>query len=90
MVKKISLLFLAMFFMVPSLLCAEEAFEEETFYGAPGFNPHRKYFNQAFNERVDPYNGNLILTYTDIYLPGDGGLDLKLQRTYNSKSYDDP
>lgn len=86
MVKKTLLLFLAISLM-PSLLvsAAEEVFEEETFYGTRGFNPHRKYVNRAFNEHVDPYTGNLLLTYTDIYLPGDGGLDLKIQRTYNSK-----
>jgi len=85
MLRKLFFLFFAMVFLLPPLVCAEDAYVEETFYDAPGFNPHRKYFNQAFNERVDPYNGNLILTYTDIYLPGDGGLDLRLQRTYNSK-----
>lgn len=57
------------------------------FFDDPGFNPHREYFNQAFNEHIDPFTGNLILTYTDIFLPGNGGLDLKIQRIYNSKIY---
>ena len=85
MIRKIFFCILAMVLIFPVLASAEDTYEEETFYSAPGFNPHRGYFNQAFNERVDPYSGNVLLTYTDIYVPGDGGLDLKLQRTYNSK-----
>lgn len=36
--------------------------------------------------------GNLLLTFTDLVLPGNAGFDLKIQRTYNSKifpNYDD-
>src|SRR3972149_1340028 len=33
------------------------------------------------------FSGNLMLSYTDIILPGNGGLDLKIQRTYNSKIF---
>ncbi len=86
MLKKRLVLFLAISLVSPQLVfAADDVFEEETFYGAPGFSPHRKYVNRTSNEHVDPYTGNILLTYTDIYLPGDGGLDLKIQRTYNSK-----
>ena len=35
-------------------------------------------------ERVDPFSGNLSIVQTDIELPGNGGLDLKLMRFYDS------
>lgn len=35
-------------------------------------------------EQVDPFSGILTLAHTDIHLPGNGGLDLNLVRTYNS------
>ena len=57
----------------------------DQFYENPGFNPHREYVNQAPNEHIDPFTGNLTLSYTDLFLPGYGGLDLKIQRVYNSK-----
>ena len=38
-------------------------------------------------EHIDPLNGNLLLAYTDLSLPGNAGFDLKIQRTYNSKIF---
>ncbi|MCL5884417.1 MAG: hypothetical protein M1377_03570 [Deltaproteobacteria bacterium] len=38
----------------------------------------------ALTENVDPYSGNLSLVHTDIFLPGNSGLDLKIMRVYNS------
>ncbi|SHJ18754.1 delta-60 repeat domain-containing protein [Malonomonas rubra DSM 5091] len=35
-------------------------------------------------ERVDPFSGNLSIVHTDIELPGNGGLDLKIMRYYDS------
>ena len=40
---------------------------------------------QQVSESIDPFTGNLNLLHTDIILPGDGGLDLKIQRAYNSR-----
>lgn len=36
------------------------------------------------DERVDPHLGSLRLTYVDMVLPGNGGLDIVVQRTYDS------
>lgn len=38
----------------------------------------------TFTENVNPYSGNLTLVHTDIILPGNSGLDLKIMRVYNS------
>ena len=35
-------------------------------------------------EQIDPFSGILTLVHTDLHLPGNGGLDLNLIRTYNS------
>ena len=50
-----------------------------------GFKPNREYFSQLPYEHIDPLTGNLLLTFTDLVLPGNAGFDLRIQRTYNSK-----
>src|SRR5262245_4034725 len=55
-----------------------------THFDGPGCYPGRDYVNQSFAEHVDPFNGNLELHYVDFFLPGNGGFDLKVQRSYNS------
>ncbi|WP_298269791.1 choice-of-anchor D domain-containing protein [Geobacter sp.] len=42
---------------------------------------------EAVNEHIDPFSGNLYLVQTDLHLPGNGGLDLAIMRTYNSLIY---
>ncbi len=36
------------------------------------------------SENVDPFSGILTLSHTDLHLPGNGGLDVNVMRTYNS------
>lgn len=40
---------------------------------------------QQVQENVAPFTGNLSLVQTDLILPGNGGMDLKVQRVYNSR-----
>ncbi len=54
------------------------------FYSEPGLNPFRDQVN--FNETIDPFSGNLQLTHTDLVIPGNGGLNIKILRTYNSNN----
>ena len=58
------------------------------FYKDPGLNPNRNYINQNFSEHIDPFTGALQLHYVDIFIPGNGGFDLKVIRSYNSASVD--
>lgn len=75
---------LATFLLLQALpLAADPTFD------AKGFNPNRAGFQGFPFERIDPLTGNLMLSFTDLVLPGDGGLDLVIQRTYNSKIYTD-
>ena len=54
-----------------------------------GFSPNRELVSQLPFEHIDPMTGNLLLTFTDLELPGNAGFDLRIQRTYNSKIYKD-
>lgn len=58
------------------------------FYRDPGLYPNRSYVNQSFNEHIDPFTGSLQQHYVDIYIPGNGGFDLRVVRSYNSASVD--
>jgi hypothetical protein len=41
------------------------------------------------NEQVDPASGNLTVVATDLVLPGNAGLDVRVTRVYNSAVYPD-
>jgi RHS repeat-associated protein len=55
-----------------------------SFYQEPGLSPNRGYVNQHANEKIDPFTGKLQWHFTDIFIPGNGGMDLKVQRSYSS------
>lgn len=59
----------------------------DAIFDAKGFSPNRDFMSELPFEHVDPLTGNLLLTFTDLVLPGGGGLDLRIQRTYNIKVY---
>jgi YD repeat-containing protein len=54
-------------------------------FDTKGFQPNHDYFSQLPFEHIDTLTGGLILTFTDLVLPGNAGHDLRFQRTYNSK-----
>lgn len=58
------------------------------FYKDPGLSPNRSYVNQNFSEHIDPFTGALQLHSVDIRIPGNGGFDLSVVRSYNSASVD--
>lgn len=51
---------------------------------AGGFQQHREYISQMSYEHVDMMTGALVLTFTEVDLPGGPGIGLQFQRTYNS------
>lgn len=55
-------------------------------YSEPGLNPFRDQVSEAVAENVDPFSGALTLVHTDLVIPGDGGFDIKIQRSYNSNN----
>ena len=58
------------------------------FYKEPGIQPNRDFVNQSHNENIDPFTGALQRHYVDLRIPGNGGLDLKIIRSYNSSNVD--
>lgn len=55
-------------------------------FDAPGMHRHRDYFSQMPFENIDTLSGSLVLKFTDLVLPGNAGRELRLERTYNSKT----
>ena len=53
---------------------------------ATGFQQNRDYSSQAPFENIDTLSGSVVLTFTDLVLPGNAGRELRFQRTYNSKT----
>lgn len=54
------------------------------FYAEPGLNPSRAYSQSTDFDVVDPFTGKLQLHHTDIFIPGNGGLNLEVGRSYTS------
>jgi RHS repeat-associated protein len=54
------------------------------FYKEPGLYPNRDYVNQHVHEHIDPFSGGLQLHFTDVFIPGPGGFDLKVVRGFSS------
>ena len=56
------------------------------YYAEPGLNPFRDPSTTTPNEIIDPFSGSLHLSHVDTFIPGNGGLDIKIQRVYNSNN----
>lgn len=69
-----------------SLLITDPAIAAAPIYYEPGINPYREQESQDGIESIDPYSGMLKVRHLDLYLPGNGGLDIKILRTYDSAS----
>lgn len=55
-----------------------------SYYQEAGLSPNRAYVNQHSAERLDPFSGKVQWHFTDLFIPGNGGLDLAVQRSYSS------
>lgn len=53
------------------------------YYEEPGLNPFKEDSGTKNFEFIDPFSGILQLKHLDISLPGNGGLDMNVYRTYN-------
>jgi YD repeat-containing protein len=61
----------------------------QNLFGESGFSASHGTYAALPYEHVDPLSGNLIVVVTDLALPGNAGLDLRVTRTYNSKFHQD-
>src|SRR5688572_19592914 len=76
---------LALLSLASSVTTAEEI---RDYYAEPGTNPFKDAINQSVSEHIDPFSGTLQLKYTDIRVPGNGGLDININRVYTSLQSD--
>lgn len=65
--------------------CAFADFDTDPFYDRRGKLGAPTYDN--ITEHIDPFSGNMLIVHTDLHLPGKGGLDVTLNRSYNSLIY---
>ncbi|MDA8103767.1 MAG: hypothetical protein M0Z71_00140 [Nitrospiraceae bacterium] len=73
------LLFILLF---PALLFAADP-DRDPFYTQGHYLTSAPSSDSVY-EYVDPFSGFLTLVQTDLVLPGNGGLDVRIMRTYNS------
>ena len=76
---------LACLSIVTTLFAADAWAQNDPVFDAKGFQQNHDYFSALPFEHVDTVTGGLVLTFTDLVLPGNAGRDLRFQRSYNSK-----
>ena len=79
--KDVCSVFVFVCLMCSSLVSAEE---QRDYYAEPGLNPFQDSINQHQSESIDPFGGTLQLKYTDMMIPGNGGMDIRINRSYIS------
>lgn len=55
------------------------------FYNETGINPFQTQDSVVGNESVDPFSGLVQLSNDDIVIPGNGGMDIVINRSYTSR-----
>lgn len=75
-------LFICIIHLPALLLAADDSMNMDPFY-AQSVNKDTSPVD-TISENVDPFSGNLSVVQTDIHLPGNGGLDLNIVRSYKS------
>jgi hypothetical protein len=75
---------IALFITWGLLTTVSPAEEIRDYYAEPGLNPFKETVNQDFHEHIDPFSGTLQLKYTDLIVPGNGGMDIRIHRVYTS------
>ena len=75
---------IALFISWGLLITVSPAEEIRDYYAEPGLNPFKETVNQNFHEHIDPFSGTLQLKYTDLIVPGNGGMDIGIHRVYTS------
>ena len=73
------------------LLISGSALAEEIrdYYTEPGLNPFKQEMLDL-NEGIDPFSGALQLKYRDLHIPGNGGMDISINRFYTHRQENAP
>jgi YD repeat-containing protein len=75
---------LTAFCLNTSLVYSQEYIPD--YYSEAGGSSKRSYTQDSQNEYVDPFSGGLNLSVNDMVIPGNGGLDIVIKRTYRALS----
>lgn len=73
-------------FIATNSVRASEVIDD--FYRTSSIEQSREVLNQSQPESIDPFTGTLRLQYVDFSIPGNGGLNLNVIRSYNSGDVD--
>jgi hypothetical protein len=73
---------IASIFVAGSMAAAQDI--APNVYSEPGLSPNKAFANQHFSEYIDLFNGALQQHFVDIHIPGNGGFDIEVTRSYNS------
>ena len=74
----------------PSVMADGKEEPIPSYYEEPGQSRNREYTDQHANERIDPFTGKLQWHYTDIFIPGNGGQDIQVKRSYTALNWGEP
>jgi YD repeat-containing protein len=69
---------------VAAICAVTAANAQSTAPNEPGFQPNRDYLALLPWESIDTSNNNVILTFTDLVLPGNGGRELRFERMFSN------
>lgn len=76
----VSILGAVMSLGLASIAGAQKALPDE-----PGFQPNRDYLALQPWEAIDTGSNNIILTFTDLALPGNAGRELRFDRVFSNQ-----
>ena len=72
--------------MIITIFVSDAAAQNDPVFDTKGFQPDRAVLGFQPFEHFDTVTGNMILTFTDLTLPGNAGFDVTFVRTYNSRT----
>jgi len=64
--------------------------EVPDFYNEPGLSDSRQSSIGSVNDLVDPFSGQLSVMHTDLSIPGNGGFDINIVRSYSTHRAQSP
>jgi len=79
---RVVLISLLTLFVTPLVLANNHSIPD--YYEEPGHSPVRQSGLAILGDHVDAFSGQLSVAHTDLSIPGNGGLDINIVRSYNS------
>ncbi len=87
MMKSIKSLFITIIYSLLVFNLSSHAEEIRDYYSEPGLHPFKE-LSSDLNETIDPFSGTLQIRHQDLVIPGNGGMDITINRFYTSHQDD--